>query len=141
MALSAILYSFHFKFRQKRSKTGLKVPIEEYACTNTINWLDRKPVGKGGIPIETKKMSVAVIYGVGTIFAVAMIASFFFSILLRFTSLTESSLTYVIMLVLFVLIHRGIHLGWQRAETRFVPWREHRYPVSFDYLPFSIPGP
>lgn len=46
-------------------------------------------------------MSVAVIYGVGSIFAIAMIASLIVSILLRFTSLTESSLTYVVMIVSF----------------------------------------
>ncbi|MFP3381656.1 TIGR04086 family membrane protein, partial [Bacillus sp. SIMBA_069] len=52
-------------------------------------------------------MSVAVIYGVGSIFAIAMIASLIVSILLRFTSLTESSLTYVIMIVSFLSLFIG----------------------------------
>ncbi|KOR86474.1 hypothetical protein AM233_22460 [Bacillus sp. FJAT-22058] len=59
------------------------------------------------MPIETKKMSVAVIYGVGSIFAIAMIASLIVSILLRFTSLTESSLTYVVMIVSFLSLFIG----------------------------------
>ena len=73
---------------------------------------------KGGIPIEPKKMSVAVIYGVGTIFAIAMVASFFFSILLRFTSLTESSLTYIIMLVSFLSLFIGGFISGGRGQKQ-----------------------
>ena len=67
-------------------------------------------------------MSVAVLYGVGTIFAIAVVASFLFSILLRFTSLTESSLTYVIMIVSFISLFIGgfISGGKGRKQGLFI---------------------
>jgi putative membrane protein (TIGR04086 family) len=60
-----------------------------------------------GTTIETKKMSVAVIYGVTSIFILAIIASFIFSLLLRFTSLTESSLSLGMMIVTFLSMFIG----------------------------------
>jgi putative membrane protein (TIGR04086 family) len=60
-----------------------------------------------GTTIETKKMSVAIIYGVTSIFVLAIIASFIFSLLLRFTSLTESSLNLGMMIVTFLSMFIG----------------------------------
>src|SRR3954470_13064089 len=62
---------------------------------------------KGETTIETKKMSVAIIYGVTSIFIFAIAASFIFSILLRFTALTESSLSLVMMIVTFFSLFIG----------------------------------
>jgi putative membrane protein (TIGR04086 family) len=44
---------------------------------------------------------------VGTIFIIAVVASLFFSILLRFTKINETSLTYVIMAVSFITLFIG----------------------------------
>lgn len=52
-------------------------------------------------------MSVAIIYGVTSIFILAIVASFIFSILLRFTTLTESSLSLVMMIVSFFSLFIG----------------------------------
>lgn len=57
--------------------------------------------------IETKKMSVAIIYGVISIFILAIIASLVVSILLRFTTLTESSLSLVMLIVTFFSLFIG----------------------------------
>lgn len=62
---------------------------------------------KEGAAIETKKMSLAIIYGVTTIFILAIIASLIFSIILRFTALTESSLSLVMMIVTFLSLFIG----------------------------------
>nr|WP_204540664.1 TIGR04086 family membrane protein [Peribacillus deserti] len=52
-------------------------------------------------------MGSALLYGVSSIFILAIVSSFIFSILLRFTSLTESSLTYPIMIVSFISMFVG----------------------------------
>ncbi|RUQ27855.1 TIGR04086 family membrane protein [Peribacillus cavernae] len=57
--------------------------------------------------IESKNLGMAILYGVGAAFALAIVASFIFSILLRFTSINESSLTYVIMAVSFISLFIG----------------------------------
>ncbi|MGN1401348.1 MAG: TIGR04086 family membrane protein [Bacillus sp. (in: firmicutes)] len=57
--------------------------------------------------MESKKIGSAIIYGTCSIFILAIIFSFFFSILLRFTSLTEASLSYVILVLSFLSIFIG----------------------------------
>ncbi|PLT30879.1 TIGR04086 family membrane protein [Peribacillus deserti] len=57
--------------------------------------------------MESRKMGSAVLYGVGSIFILAILSSFIFSILLRFTSMTESSLTYPIMIMSFISMFAG----------------------------------
>jgi putative membrane protein (TIGR04086 family) len=57
--------------------------------------------------METKKLGMAILYGVGSIFILIIILSFIFSILLRFTSINESSLTYVIMAASFIMLFIG----------------------------------
>lgn len=52
-------------------------------------------------------MSVAIIYGVTSIFSFAIIASLIFSILLRFTTLTESSLSVIMLIVTFLSLFIG----------------------------------
>ncbi|USK58933.1 TIGR04086 family membrane protein [Peribacillus asahii] len=52
-------------------------------------------------------MSFAILYGVSTIFVLAIIASLIFSTLLRFTALTESSISLVVMIVTFLSIFIG----------------------------------
>ncbi|CAH0346382.1 TIGR04086 family membrane protein [Bacillus sp. CECT 9360] len=57
--------------------------------------------------IETKNLGMAILYGVCAIFIIAIVGSFIFSLLLRFTSINESSLTYVIMAVTFLSLFIG----------------------------------
>lgn len=57
--------------------------------------------------METRKMGSAIIYGTVSIFIFAVIFSLFFSLLLRFTSLTESSISYLILILSFISIFIG----------------------------------
>ena len=57
--------------------------------------------------METRKMGSAIIYGTVSIFILAVIFSLIFSLLLRFTSLTESSISYLILILSFISIFIG----------------------------------
>ncbi|WP_042345670.1 TIGR04086 family membrane protein [Bacillus massiliigorillae] len=57
--------------------------------------------------METRKLGSAIIYGTISIFVFAVIFSLIFSLLLRFTSLTESSLSYMILILSFISIFIG----------------------------------
>jgi len=57
--------------------------------------------------METRKMGSAIIYGTVSIFILAVIFSLLFSLLLRFTSLTESSISYLILILSFICIFIG----------------------------------
>ena len=57
--------------------------------------------------MESRKISSAIVYGTFSIFVMAVIFSLFFSLLLRFTSLTESSLSYIILILSFLSIFIG----------------------------------
>jgi len=57
--------------------------------------------------METRKMGSAIIYGTVSIFILAVIFSLLFSLLLRFTSLTESSISYLILILSFISIFIG----------------------------------
>lgn len=62
----------------------------------------------GGCKIEGSKSLVsAVLYGIFTIFLLAVISSTIFSLILRFTSVQESSLTIFITVVSFVSVFLG----------------------------------
>lgn len=52
-------------------------------------------------------MGSAIMYGVVTIFIMAALFSLLFSLLLRFTSISESSLTYIIMALSFLTLFIG----------------------------------
>jgi putative membrane protein (TIGR04086 family) len=47
--------------------------------------------------VETKKWGKAILYGLITIFVIALATSLIFSLLLKFTSLTESSITWLLL--------------------------------------------
>ncbi|RFU71716.1 TIGR04086 family membrane protein [Peribacillus saganii] len=59
------------------------------------------------ITIETKKLGTAVVYGVLSIFIFGAATSLIFSLFLRFSSMDESSLTYVIMAASFISLFIG----------------------------------
>ncbi|HAQ06054.1 MAG TPA: TIGR04086 family membrane protein [Bacillus bacterium] len=57
--------------------------------------------------MESKNLGKAVLYGVIAIFLLAIVSSFIFSLLLRFTSVQESSLQYVMTSISFLSIFIG----------------------------------
>ncbi|MGM9923740.1 MAG: TIGR04086 family membrane protein [Bacillus sp. (in: firmicutes)] len=57
--------------------------------------------------METRNFGVAILYGTMSIFIMAVFFSFIFALLLRFTSLTESSLSYMILILSFISIFIG----------------------------------
>ncbi len=57
--------------------------------------------------MESRNMGFAILYGTISIFVMALIFSFLFSILLRFTSLTEASVSYIILILSFICIFIG----------------------------------
>ena len=57
--------------------------------------------------METRKMGSAIIYGTVSIFILAVIISLLFSLVLRFTSLTEYSISYLILILSFISIFIG----------------------------------
>ncbi|MCA1031886.1 TIGR04086 family membrane protein [Bacillus timonensis] len=54
-----------------------------------------------------RKMGLATLYGVATIFVIIFVFSLLFSLLLKFTSLQESSLSWVILVVSFLALFIG----------------------------------
>lgn len=57
--------------------------------------------------MESRNLGVAVLYGVIAIFVFATISSFIFAFLLRFTSVSETSLQYIITTVSFISLFVG----------------------------------
>lgn len=67
--------------------------------------------------METKKWGKAILFGLITIFAMALVTSLIFSLLLKFTSLTESSITWLILgLSIFALFIGGFVAGGNGKE-------------------------
>ncbi len=52
-------------------------------------------------------MGVAVLYGLGIIFSLAIIGSLVFSLLLRFTAIQENSLQYIVTTISFIALFVG----------------------------------
>ncbi|WP_210366775.1 TIGR04086 family membrane protein [Bacillus sp. REN3] len=57
--------------------------------------------------MESRNLGKSILYGVMAIFALAIVSSLIFSLLLRFTSLQESSLQYVMSTISFLSIFVG----------------------------------
>lgn len=57
--------------------------------------------------MESRSLGKAVLFGVIAIFSLAIISSFIFSLLLKFTSVQESSLQYVMTSISFLSIFIG----------------------------------
>ncbi|HZH58491.1 MAG TPA: TIGR04086 family membrane protein [Metabacillus sp.] len=67
--------------------------------------------------METKKWGKAILYGLITIFVIALVTSLIFSLLLKFTNLTESSITWIILgLSIFALFIGGFVAGGNGKE-------------------------
>ncbi len=57
--------------------------------------------------IETKKISAALLYGLLTIFVLATTSSLLFSLILRFTSTSETTVGYIILFISFFSLFIG----------------------------------
>ncbi|WP_026558629.1 TIGR04086 family membrane protein [Bacillus sp. J37] len=67
--------------------------------------------------METKKWGKAILFGLITIFVMALVTSLIFSLLLKFTSLTESSITWLILgLSILALFIGGFVAGGNGKE-------------------------
>lgn len=56
---------------------------------------------------ESKKMGSSILYGIITIFIVFIICSFIFSILLKFTTVQESSIQFIVTAISFITLFVG----------------------------------
>ena len=57
--------------------------------------------------MESRNLGIAVLYGVIAIFAIAIISSLIFSVLLTFSSVQESSLQFIVTTVSFISLFVG----------------------------------
>jgi putative membrane protein (TIGR04086 family) len=68
--------------------------------------------------IESKNIGVSILYGVITIFLVAIISSLIFSLLLRFTSTQESSLQFIVTAVSFISLFIGGFISGGKGKEK-----------------------
>ena len=57
--------------------------------------------------VESKKWGKAILYGLITIFVIALVTSLFFATLLKFTSLTESSISWILLTISILAVFIG----------------------------------
>lgn len=73
---------------------------------------------RGRIKIESKSFGTAILYGLIFIFLFAALSSLIFSIILRFTSVREISLQYVVTAISFVGLFGGGFLSGGKGKQR-----------------------
>ncbi|MDQ0183585.1 TIGR04086 family membrane protein [Cytobacillus kochii] len=90
------------------------MPSEEYACTKEF-YQKRK----GRFPIEeSKALGTSVLHGLIAIFTLAIVSSFIFALILRFTSLQESSVQYVMTAISFIALFTGGFISGGKGKQR-----------------------
>ncbi len=57
--------------------------------------------------LKLRKLGLATVYGVAAIFIIVIISSLLFSLILRFTSIQEASLTWIILSISFLALFIG----------------------------------
>jgi putative membrane protein (TIGR04086 family) len=67
---------------------------------------------------ESKKIGYAVLYGTISIFIFAIISSFIFSFILRFTALQETSIQYVITAMSFIALFIGGFIAGGKGQQK-----------------------
>ena len=67
---------------------------------------------------ESRNVSGAVLYGIIVIFVLAILSSFIFSLLLKFTSLQESSLTYITTAISFIALFIGGFISGGKGKQK-----------------------
>lgn len=68
--------------------------------------------------IESKNMGISILYGIVSIFLVAVISSLIFSLILRFTSTQESSLQFIITAVSFISLFVGGFISGGKGKAK-----------------------
>lgn len=68
--------------------------------------------------IESKSMGVSILYGVTTIFLVAIVSSLIFSLILRFTQAGESSLQFAVTAVSFISLFVGGFISGGKGKAK-----------------------
>ncbi|MFB6468017.1 TIGR04086 family membrane protein [Cytobacillus sp. Hz8] len=67
---------------------------------------------------ESKKIGSSILYGIITIFLLLIVTSFVMSILLKFTSLQESSLQFVVTAISFITLFLGGFISGGRGKQK-----------------------
>ncbi|WP_442595179.1 TIGR04086 family membrane protein [Neobacillus sp. D3-1R] len=68
--------------------------------------------------IESKNLGVSILYGIVSIFVVAIVCSLIFSLLLRFTSTQESSLQFIVTAVSFISLFIGGFISGGKGKEK-----------------------
>lgn len=68
--------------------------------------------------IESKSMGVSILYGVTTIFLVAIVSSLIFSLILRFTQAGETSLQFAVTAVSFISLFVGGFISGGKGKAK-----------------------
>lgn len=73
---------------------------------------------RGNVRMESKRLGLAVMYGLITVFMLAIFISFIFSLLLRFTSLQETSVAWIIVTLSFITLFIGGFISGGRGKEK-----------------------
>ncbi|MFC3883058.1 TIGR04086 family membrane protein [Bacillus songklensis] len=68
--------------------------------------------------MESKRMGSAILFGVMTIFIIALMTSFVFSLLLKFTNLTESSIQWFVLVLSFIALFIGGFVSGGKGQSK-----------------------
>jgi putative membrane protein (TIGR04086 family) len=68
--------------------------------------------------IESKNMGISILYGVVSIFLVAVLSSLIFSLILRFTATGESSLQFAVTAVSFISLFVGGFISGGKGKAK-----------------------
>ncbi|WP_331457187.1 TIGR04086 family membrane protein [Bacillus sp. FJAT-29937] len=67
---------------------------------------------------ESRNIGGAILYGIIAVFVLALVSSLIFSLLLRFTSLQESSLQFVITAISFISLFMGGFISGGKGKQK-----------------------
>ena len=68
--------------------------------------------------MESKRLGLAIMYGLITVFMLVVVISFIFSLLLRFTSLQETSVAWIIVTLSFITLFIGGFISGGRGKEK-----------------------
>lgn len=68
--------------------------------------------------MENRSLFTSIVYGLITVFLLVLCFSFLFSLLLRFTSMTESSLDLIILIITFVSLLIGGFVSGGKSQQK-----------------------
>jgi putative membrane protein (TIGR04086 family) len=68
--------------------------------------------------MESKRMGSAVLFGVGTIFSLALVIGLLFSLLLKFTSLNEQSIHWSVLILSFLTLFIGGFVSGGKGQSK-----------------------